>query len=180
MGSAITVKMRKESQMTYRGWSIYWTGWKKDWTEAPFHKYDDQICTICHQAVDTGVRVEMNFMTDMLTHWTCRYPDNRPGYLWSQWVAVRHPGWKSEKCIYTTCCPLPSEQAPGGRFQRGECFEIPEGFVHVTEFTSEHSKEYSKRNGLERLFHLLDQEADGELENPVRMCFCKQCGGNED
>lgn len=177
--SILAFAIMAKEMINYRGWEIYWTGWKEDWSTAvgdvDQRDPESRRCPICGVGVIAGDRIKLDWTTDRLTHWLCEYPDGRQGWLWSQWIAARHPAQRDEKFVYVNCSNMPTEKQSGGRFKRGSAFEVPEGYVPVTEHSSEQEKESARANGLARLFQLLDLEADGELENPVRFCYCTQC-----
>lgn len=158
----------QRNPIVYRGWNVMWTGWKTEKFIAGTVGLiiPENPCVVCNEPIADGDAFFMEFNASMYWHWTCKHPDNRPGYLYSQWYSkpIDRTEYLRGMFLYTNCARMPVNQIPGGLIAHGSAFEIPEDFVQTTENDNEEIREFARSQGLGRIFHLIDQYADAALQ----------------
>lgn len=149
-------------KLHYRGWSIYWREWMADWGMSIRNPEEERsYCHICNNPIETLARVYYEFAMDRNAHWQCKYPNNRPGAYWAWWIAADENGRVyPQRLIHTACSPTITAAIPGGFFERGQAFDIPNDFEMVTEFDHDNTKEFARSQGLQKMFLLIDAAQD--------------------
>lgn len=142
--------------LRYKGWKItHWTGWKGRKHVATAAG----TCFSCPEPIHIGETIHYVFHTP-ISHWTCRYPDNRLDRLHAQWIAEKETPsgtrFIEANCANSLTC-VDILNIPAQEFKRGHSFEIPPDEMVIAEDAPIHVREESKQIGLKRLKLFIDE-----------------------